>query len=194
MTAWCCKQVECKASYLKEAEFGKRSRGHFNGWASRSGGIRVVIGPESSFPYKDGFYPGRSGEAFRSADMNDQLEALIAVTAHEVTHIRDYVERPHRSGDERTTQREERLAVEAFRADRDRLVAKWSIEPQKAPAKPKKPRKQINAERAEKNLKTWERKLKLAETKVKKYRQQVGRYEREGVLAVSAKRNPKGGK
>lgn len=170
MLAWCCRQVECPLDRIKRAEFWKRSRGSCRGTAwLRTGRIRVVIGPPSAFPVEAHNYPGRKSSVYLSPQMNDLLEALVAVTTHEVTHVRVG------KGGERNAMREERRAVEAFSADREALLVKWTKEPEKAQ---KPSRQQKNDALARKNLELWEKNLKFAQNKVRKDRQRVRYYDR----------------
>lgn len=104
--------------------------------------------------------------------MEDRLAALVAVTAHELSHLL-----PGVGSGERRTRHEERKAVEAFEAERESLLEEWS-KPTARVEKPKKSRQEVNADRNAKLLAQWERKLKIAKTKVAKYRRKRRYYER----------------
>lgn len=178
LVAWTCKEIGLPVRSIRLAEFGKRSRGAFNGRAWSSGRIRIVIGPASAFPVEPHLYPGRTSDAFMSPRMADQTEGLVAVTAHEVEHIYGYRNRKgkHRHS-ERFTRGEERRIMDLFRAQRDALLAEWN-ETQEVVAKPRRPVQDIRAEKAQKMIAAWERKMKLARTKIAKYKRQVRYYER----------------
>lgn len=190
MVAWCAKEIGFPVSEIRLAEFGKRSRGEFNGRAwYRSRRIRVVIGPASEFPVAPYLYPGRKSDAFMSPEFRDQLEALVGVTAHEIAHLFQY---HGRSGNaarrgERVTQHWERKLTELFRDNREALIAEWSIEPTLRAAKPKQSAQDRRAEKAANMLAAWQRKAKLAATKIKKYKRQVAYYDR----ATAANRKDK---
>ena len=187
MMAWSCKEIGLPVREVRQAQFGKRRRGAFNGHARTSGLIRVVIGPNESFPTLPYLYPGRTSEAFLSPGYADAIEALIGVTAHELTHLRTYTQfrykpmiRKLRRGihSERPTRFEERRVIETFRANRDALLAEWSAPPAAKPRKPRPSRQEQNEAKARKLLAAWERKSKLARTKVAIYRRKVRRYDR----------------
>jgi hypothetical protein len=183
MVSWVCKQVELPSRSLKSADFGKRSRGCFNGYAwYRSGRIRVVIGPAREYPVEPFHYPGRTNNQFLSPRYADQLEALVGVTAHELQHLHRKFETGH-GGGERHTRGEERRIHALFVANRDALVAEWSV----APAVKAKPSVQDKrAAKVQADLDRWQRKLKLAQTKVKKLKRKVAYYDK--ALAANRKR------
>jgi hypothetical protein len=177
MVAWVCKQVELPARSLKRADFGKRSRGCFNGYAwYRSMRIRVVIGPAKEYPVEPFHYPGRTNDQFLSPRYADQLEGLVGVTAHELQHLHRKAETGH-GGGERHTRGEERRIHALFVANRDTLVAEWSAPPA-AIAKEKPSAQQRRAGKVQSSLERWQRKLKLAQTKVKKLRRQAAYYDK----------------
>lgn len=187
MTAWVAKHIGLPMSEIKRAEFGKRSKGALNGRAWWSGRFRVVIGPPSAFPVEPYLYPGRTNEAYRSPRMADQLEALVAVTAHELEHLYVFAHkrtlpqiRALRRGSlsERSTRHEERRIHGLFVADRDALLAEWSAAPAERPAKPKASVQEKRAAKAQADLVRWQRKLKLAQTKIKKLKARVRYYDR----------------
>ena len=177
LVTWCCKELGLPARYLKRADFGKRTRGPYNGCAwLGSRRMRVVIGPPNEFPTKGRPYPGRTSEVFRDPDYADQLEALIGVTAHEIQHHVAYSQRRVSRYGERATTHAEHKIIECFRPQRDALVATWSMEPKRLD--PKKTRQEKNEAHARKMLERWERKLKLAKTKAGLYRSKVRYYDR----------------
>lgn len=185
MLRWVCQQIELAPREINRAEFGKRASGCWNGRAWWSGRIRVVIGPADCFPVEPYQYPGTTDPAYLSPRCVDQLEGLIAVTAHEATHIRQYRQRGRhgkRLNSERPTRFEERRVLELFKQQREQLVAEWSAPP---PAKAKTvitPQVQ-RAAKALRDLTRWQRKLKLAQTKVKQYKRRVNYYDSLGIAA-----------
>lgn len=177
LTSWCCKQTGCKVRDIKIAEFRNRSYGACSGRAHlRIGRVFIAIGPADNFPVKPSRYPGRTSDAFLSPPMKDRLDALVAVTAHEVTHIREW--NTHCRRGERRTRLEERKAVAAFNEQRDKLIGQWMSPPPERKTKPTLTRQEKNEQRSRELLKNWERKLKMAENKVKKYRQKCRYYDR----------------
>lgn len=191
MLAWCVKELELPKDQLWHAHFGKRSRGCFNGRASICGRkIRVMIGPAEAYPVKGFLYPGRTDEAYRSPDYADQIEGLIGVTAHEITHLRQWVARKQ-SGrrtyerglfNERATRYEERRVLALFQSQREALLAAWGKAQARAELKPKLTAVEKRAIKAQADLARWQRKLKLAQTKVKKLRAKAKYYERTAAM------------
>lgn len=198
MTGWCADQVGVPRSAIKKAEFGKRSHGSYNGRAwSGTMRFRAVIGPESEFPTQGHVYRGRTSDAFRALPLTDRIEALVAITAHEVTHLREYHEHRQRQrkrndllrfvggpqkivkrrGGERRTMFHERRVLELFRSQRDALLSEWNVPPKDKPI-PTVSIVDRRADAASKALVAWQRKFKLAQTKIRKYRQRVQYYER----------------
>lgn len=239
MVAWCCRELDVPASYLRLATFTKY-RGSFRGRAwHRSRRILIRIGADgheqktarfllngqpivdgvfskiksANMPVRDAIkqlekdgqlqtsiglftrheeskweayyprtckYPGRvNAPTFQIAD---RTEALLHVTAHEVAH--------HARWQDTFRNREARVdgmtlpLLEKFRANRESLLAEWSVEP-KQRSVIALTRQQKNDAKARKMLATWERKLKLAKTKVVAYRRKVRYYDR--VAATRAK-------
>jgi hypothetical protein len=111
----------------------------------------------------------------------DRLEALVGVTGHELAHLQQYQEGGNRLINEKGARWEEVRVLEAFRADRENLLAEWSkgkpIECVRRKAKPVESAAD-RALKAEVMLEKWQRRLKLAQTKVKTYRRKVRYYER----------------
>lgn len=185
MLAWCAKQTGYPVRKLNEAQFRNRRERAYSGHAYWSRHIVVSIGPDSRFPTKPDGRPGMANEI-----MQDRLEALISVTAHELGHLVQHAEgRLRKLRQTRQTESSARFfevqALRAFRADREVLLAAWSIEP----VKESKPKPSIQEQRFAKvatALERWQRKAKLAATKVRMYKQKVRYYEH----AIAAKRSP----
>lgn len=205
MVAWCCREVGLPVASVKRAAFGNRSKGAYSGHAWQSMRIHVSIGPASAYPTAGYLYPGRTSEAYRAPSLQDRIEGLVAVTAHELTHLRDYsdhrerqrarnellragnypqpIVKRRRSG-ERHTMHEERRVIELFRTQRESLLAAWSEAPPERPAKPQSSVQEKRAAKAQADLERWQRKLRLAQTKCRKLKQRVSYYEK----SLAAKR------
>lgn len=122
MISWCCKQIGYSPRNIWIAEFGKKKRGSFTGTAWwRCKRIRIVIGPATSFPVEPYLYPGRKSKAFMSPKFNDQLDALVGITAHEIVHLL------RKNGGERYTRHWERKCVQLFNENRSKLLAEWEF-------------------------------------------------------------------
>lgn len=206
VVSWVCGELEVPVKKIRRAKFLKMNAtgGLGRAWC-RSWRILVRIGPPSAYPIPSYVYPGRKSESFRMPQINDQIEAAVAITAHEITHLREYA-KGNGCGERQTTYEERRVLL-IFQQRRAELLARWGyvppaaemaraiqtlpatapiVEPLPAPAEPTpKPVKKSNdalidarANAAAAALKRWERKLKLARTKVRKARARVRYYER----------------
>lgn len=185
LVSWCCRQLDYPVRQLRAAEFTK-TRHAFCGRAWSSRRILVRIGEDTNidgaprYP-RERKYPDRKYAP--TCTLQDRIEALIKVTAHELAHLSRWNDGVYRNREARV----DGMAIavlEKFRVDRDKLMEAWSEVPKHREAKPKPSRQEQNAQRAAASLATWERKLKLARTKVAKYKKQVNRYER-----IAASRN-----
>jgi hypothetical protein len=129
----------------------------------------------------------------------DRVEALVAVTAHELYHCAadrhpDHRQRTRRrnsfGSSERLTHVMEVKVLRAFRANREALLAAWSADDAKpVTVKAKSNVVEKRAAKAANDLSRWERKLKLAKTKVAKCRQRVRYYERRQAATQSGDGN-----
>lgn len=186
MVSWCCKKIEMPARLITRAQFTNC----YNSYRGRAFGRRflVRIGPAERYPTRPDTRPGMGNEVFA-----DRVEALVAVTAHELYHCAadchpDHQQRTRRrnsfGSSERLTHVMEVKVLRAFRANREALLAAWSADD----AKPAKAKSNVVEKRAAKamiDLSRWERKLKLAKTKVAKCRQRVRYYERRQAATKS---------
>src|SRR3990167_5099169 len=105
MVSWCCQEIELSPRCLKQAKFRNRATCAYSGhaWGHR---IVVSIGPDSKYPVKEHKCPGYPGMSPRVAD---RIEALVAITAHELTHVREFNRRGVRMrSSERQTMYEQR--------------------------------------------------------------------------------------
>jgi hypothetical protein len=177
MTSWCCRQVGLPASKLRAAQFRNRTTSSYSGHAyCASGKIYCGIGPASHFPLPPDKRDGMAGEV-----LADRVEALVAITAHEVEHVNQY-----RSGRydklgrrlEANTRAVEVRVLRAFRAEREALLAAWVAEPARA-AKPVVSLEERRAAKAAADLARWNRKLALAKTKVRKLQIRVRYYDQK---------------
>ena len=93
-------------------------------------------------------------------------------------------------GSEHNTEALTKIVMDAFDADRERLLAEWAAEPARSAATSTAPtfkdtlRASIverRAAKAQADLERWQRKLKLAQGKVRKYKARVRYYERKAV-------------
>jgi hypothetical protein len=173
MIRWCAKHVELPPKALRSAQFRRRTTCSYSGCGG-SGRITVSIGPASKFPVEEHKVDGYPGMCPRIAD---PTEALVAITAHELTHVREMAKRVSRMLSERQTMYEERRLLRMFQEDRERLLAEWSEPPAERPAKPKASVQEKRAAKAQAALANWQRKLRLAQTKVKQYKKRVRYYE-----------------
>lgn len=184
MLSWCCKQVGVPVRQLHKAEFGNRTDCAYSGRGTWKR-ILVRIGPASCYPVKPHLYPGRTDEAFMSPLIEDRVEGLIAVTAHELTHAREHYRMKKQPairalrawGSERQTMFEERRVLELFKQNREALLAEWSAEPSQRETQ-QRTLQEKRAEKVQKDLSRWTRKLKLAQTKIRKLKQRASYYER----------------
>jgi alkyl hydroperoxide reductase subunit AhpF len=174
MAGWCCRQVGLPASKLRQAEFRNRTTRSYSGHAYYGGRVVCSIGPAHRFPLAPDTRDGMAGEIIA-----DRVEALVAITAHEVEHIHQF-----RTGKmnkiagrvEAHTRAVEVRVLRAFRAARETLLAEWSVEPVRI-EKPKASIKERRASKAADDLARWQRKLKLAQTKVRKLKVRVRYYD-----------------
>lgn len=190
MVAWCCRQIDMPVRSIHSAVF-RRSRAAWGGCARYSRRqISVCVGDARHFPANAGSH--EKGEAFA-----DRLECLVAVTAHEAYHIAAHAVDDHRQktrrGTDRTASSERRTCLEemrvlrVFRANRDALLAEWSVPPVKRESWPKASVQERRALKAANDLARWQRKLKLAQTKCRKLKQRVNYYDK----AMAAAQGPK---
>lgn len=175
MLSWCARCAELKPSQVRAANFTTCSAA-FRGRAWWSMRILVRIGDAKHFPLKGCQYPGRKRAPVY--DLNDRIEALVCVTAHELEHLYDFSQNIRVVKEGYVDSRALRI-LEAFRENREALLAEWGDAPAAKPVTPKPSKAQARADAASVALYNWEKKLKLAKTKVAKYRAKVRYYERK---------------
>ena len=182
MLSWCCQQMKEPVRVVRSATF-RNSRASYGGVARPwLRAITVCVGTPDRFPVSGGTMSDLNGHRIELAD---RLEALVWVTAHELAHIFQAIQKvkTRRSGapggSETATDWHARPVVEQFRIEREALLAQWSAPPiltLRAAAKP--PLVEQRHQKAMSDLARWERKLKLARTKVSKLRQRVTYYQK----------------
>jgi hypothetical protein len=171
MVSWICKRIELSPRSIKDIRVTtcKRAyRGRAFPW-TRS--VLLRIGPASSFPVNEFRYCGNLVNA-----IDDRIEGLVAITAHELWHIVQ-AGKVHGRALEAGAVWAGNKAVIAFREQRETLLAQWSEVSTREPVQ--KP--SIQEQRAAKlsaSLLRWQRKKKLAETKIKKLKKRLYYYER----------------
>jgi len=187
MVSFCCKELEVPVRTIKHARF-RNSRSSWGGVArSWKRQITACVGRPECFPTTCNTH--KVGESFA-----DQVECLVAVTAHEIYHVAATHVPKHQqktrgrdsyASSERATCVAEFQVLNAFRADRANLLADWerpfAIEPVI------KTVQEQRAEIAEQRLTYWLRKAKLAATKVRKYKAKVAYYAKKQAVAAAPK-------
>ena len=175
LVAWCCRQSGLPVSTLRRATFKNKPRSYRGFACGRR--IQCSIGL-AGFPNSPDNRPGMQGEV-----MADRMEALVAITAHEVEHICQHAEgrlatlHKNRST-ERITRVHEVRCLRLFRANREALLAKWSKESTRKPVR-KLTVSEKNEANARKRFEQWERRAASAQRMVKKYRERVRYYDRK---------------
>ena len=195
MLSWVCKEIEYPRLKLRKIEFGNRTNCAYSGRAWSCRDILVRVGPDSKFPCQARIH----GDGFTVGTINDRLEALVKVTAHEVAHL-DNARRGNSSrragewgGSERYTDVAAKRVLMAFREKRAELEAAWAANDKPKAVRAKKPKTQVRAENAFAKVAEWERKLKLAKTKLKQWQKKARYYEKNypnGEYPTDAKRKP----
>lgn len=120
-------------------------------------------------------YPGRVHSP--TYILCDRIEALVQVTAHELAHLA-------RWGAGQTRNREARVdaialqLLDLFRANREDLLAEWSVPPKVRQAKQRLGVRERNELKARAKLAYWEKRLRSAKMKVSRYKRSVNRYDK----------------
>ena len=197
MVAWCCKELELPCRYVKEIAFRKSSRA-YGGLARRRGTvIGVRVGDASKFPTPT--FKHRWG---LQETIADRIEALVAITAHELAHAEAYYRQSKTrkggagGGSERATDVAAFRVLRTFRENRAALLAAWNpapavVEPPAADEAADIARaKELLAAAKAAHLRTllakWEAKKKRAETAIRKYRAKIRYQEKRAALLQSA--------
>lgn len=168
MAVWCCRQLELPVRCVRHAHFGKRRHG-WRGTAQYRSSFSVRIG-ETKYPTHSKYRP--------DAPMNDVLECLVSITAHELAHLEHWRHARSAKTRERYIDTTAQAVLDTFRRDRESLLAEWSIEPAAKPDRPKASVAEKRAAKALADLERWQRKAKLAATKIRKLKARVRYYEK----------------
>jgi hypothetical protein len=168
MVGWVCRTLGMPVKRLRLATFA-RSRNQWGGLCYGRSRVGIRLGKNNRYPTSH----TRFGVTHVWAD---DWEILVAITAHEIGHSYDFVDRGHTR--ERSADLQMRQVLDSFRASRDALLAKWLQEPASRATKPVAPVQEQRAAKAQKALDRWQRKAKLAATKVRQYKRRVSYYER----------------
>ena len=176
MVAWACKQVPLPFRYIKRATF--RRTKNSAPYSGRGGGhgITVRIGPASAYPTREFVRHQVTNPGFA-----DRLEALVAVTVHEIYNCRQSADKAWDNGrnfSEPAAVQAEKVALAEFRANRETLVRAW-MEPVAESVRPVIPIAEKRQAKTLADLERWQRKLKLAKTKVRKLTIRARYYERK---------------
>jgi len=187
MISWCATMAELPPSKIRAAQF-TTTRAAYRGRAWRSMRVLVRIGDAKHFPI-NGKYPGlvRAPEYV----LADRIEAIVHITAHEIEHLYDYREGIKITREAQVDFRALKI-LEAFRDNRDALLAEWNA-PTKTDLAPEKPKISAAEKREAKaisDLERWEKRLRLAKTKVSKYRARVRYYEQKQAATSSPSDEP----
>lgn len=177
MASWICKEIELPVRQVKVVQVSRYSKGRRGTAYPWRGKVRLMIGDASKFPK-----PGFNYRGAMTPDLADRMEGLVEIAAHELLHLLIY----HDSG-RRRSGREAWIVVQScrvldlFRANREALLAEWSVAPVKElitilSVAEKREAKVLS------DLERWTRKLKLAKTKVSKLTAKVRYYERKAAL------------
>lgn len=179
MTAWCAKEIELPMRQVKVAVF-RNSRSLWGGCARCWRGqitlcvAKVITGPHPTRTHRNRFSVGV---------LADRMEILIHVTAHELAHIYQYVEKAKTriggslGGGEEATDHLAAAVLAKFRQERDALLNAWNVEPAQGLRGPVLSVTERRALKAQKDLDRWQRRLKLAQTKVRKLKRRVAYYQ-----------------
>jgi len=195
MISWVTRQYKMPLKWLRQAKFNNRSY-YYSGRAclgSRSILVKVDA-TNARFPVRVKYPKRKKAPEYT---FEDWVEALVAVTAHEICHIDEYVQNRKRPLSETRTEHYTLRLLLKFRADRENLLAAWGfVDPSKKPVVVEAPVviervaanspdfMQKRAEHAASMKLRWEKKLKLAKTKVKKWQAVVKRYQKRGLIPL----------
>ena len=179
--SWIASQLDTTTDRLTVIT-GPKQRQHrgYHGWYRHSSRrVEAYVGEAVAYPQRIGH--NRAEAAWEAAD---PLELLVYLLAHELTHAAAYRVAYHDRERLAFLNHEPRVRASgyrvmlAFRADREQLLAAWSVPPAPRPPRPRQSEADRKAARTSRLLSQWERRLKLATTKVRKYRQRVACLER----------------
>lgn len=175
LVSWCCKQIDLPLSAVHGCQF-THCAALYRGRAWSSGRILCRIS-KPGMPY-DGSYPHtakyRGLVNTPTYTVNDRMEALVFLTAHELWHLVQY-----RRGHKAREAYNDTVAIgvlKTFRESRETLLADWTRERERKPAVPLTERR---AAKVAADLARWQRKAKLAATKIRKLKKKLAYYDRK---------------
>lgn len=194
MVSWVAKQIDLPVRTLKEARFGFVKQGcvYSGRFYSRSNRISIRVDTPNIYPYS-GKKRGPAGDL--PYTLQDQVDALVYVTAHEAWHAKQHKEELKRTRDalEPYARKASIEVLVQFQAQKYRLLKEWCDGLPQGMRKPKPQNPDRNQKflkelkRNEQHLKRWESKLKLATTKVQYYRNRLKAIHRKIILSASEK-------
>ena len=183
MVSWCCKELDLPARAVKDATFRNRRTSPLSGraWPWRG---RIVVSVMAGEPTE----PVSWGHRFGIEKVYvDRMEILLSVAAHELCHLRQYVDRGGSRFDVKYREREcdkwAELVLDKFRDQRESLCAEWSVPPRQRSVKPSLTVAEKREVNVRKQLAAWESKQRRAKNRVVYWRKKARYYDR-----VAAKR------
>jgi len=177
MAVWVCRQIPGMSTRELRIAFAT-SRANWSGRAYSGTRIAVRLGRNIKYPQSH----NRFGVEH---NWIDDWEVLVAITAHEAAHAGDW--RDGCRTNERSADRQMQQVVDAFRRDRERLLAHWLQPPAEKPAKARPSIQERRAAKVAKHLANWQRKLRLAQSKVRAYKRKAAYYEKVAAIKSDTK-------
>lgn len=183
MIGWVCREVEFPVREVREANVCNSTRYAFSGRAWPSYDVLVRVGADDKFPLKPFVRFGVTLE------MRDRTEALVAICAHEIWHLRQYRMDWRERSWEHDAYAEGMRVLRTFREKRETLEERWyagdegrsgSVQAKRANLARKR-----YAECARKAAKL-RRELKSVAARANRYKKQVRYYENRGSLQEEA--------
>lgn len=153
LISWACREIEMRQKVCRRATF-RNSRASWGGCAHLGPRtITVCVGRAGCFPAST-----KTHANGHQMTLADREECLVWVTVHELCHLLQYAQQVttrrqstingNHGGSEIATEWHAKPVVEAFRAERTRLLAEWSAAParlatpQPGPSSAGQPRRQ----------------------------------------------------
>ena len=173
MTSWCCRKLGLPVRYVQSAEFRNRHTTIYSGHAYLYQ-HRIVCSVAAS-----GDHAGRA-------------DILVGLTAHELSHL-EHFRRGDRTrghgkgvgGSEKSVEWHAARVLDAYRAKRAELEAKW-LRPRATRERPSLSPVERRAAKAVRDLEKWQRRLKIAQTKLKKAKARMAYYAKRAATTGGA--------
>ena len=181
---WVCKQYDLKLKRVRIADFRNTSSA-WSGCAYRNGEVMMRWNPNyKGYPILNHTYGGREIDlGYPIYDINDAIEGLIHLIAHEICHIHQYsigyYKNRSTAEGEKYAEKSMLVVLEAFRKDRESLLSSWHAVAERRAAKPRPSIIDERARRANAQLAYWQSRMKAAKTKVQKYQRRVNYYSKK---------------